>query len=74
MQNKMYKKHFIIGDDFEYLKASRIYEKSIWKSPVFDAIKLLALEEILQEINPKKINFVHSFYLFSFFSKNRTKV
>ena len=51
----MYKKHFIIGDDFEYLKASRIYEKSIWKSPVFDAIKLLALEEILQEINPKKI-------------------
>ena len=57
MQNKFYDKYCRIGQDFEYLKASRIYEKSIWKSPIFDAIKIIALEEILLDIRPRKVEY-----------------
>jgi surface carbohydrate biosynthesis protein (TIGR04326 family) len=58
MQNKFFNKHCRIGEDFEYLKASRIYEKSIWKSPIFDAVKLIALEEILLGIAPIKVDYI----------------
>ena len=58
MQNKFYNKYCRIGKDFEYLLASRIFEKSIWKSPLFDAIKLIALEEILLEITPTKVEYI----------------
>jgi len=59
LKNKLFSKYCRINGDFEYLKASRIYEKSIWKSPMFDAIKLIALEEILLNISstPNKVTY-----------------
>ena len=65
-QSRLYGKtiinHFMV-EDFSYWWMSLLAEKSIWKTPsIFDAIKIIALEEILRDTKPSFFILISSNY------------
>lgn len=50
--------HLAVDDEFSFWWTSLFVEKSVYKSPLSDAIRLLAIEEIVREETPPLVRFV----------------
>ena len=60
VRNKRLIDHLALEGGFSYWWMTLLVEKSLYKSPISDAIRLLALEEIVVEQRPSKIRLVSS--------------
>jgi surface carbohydrate biosynthesis protein (TIGR04326 family) len=58
INNKSLIEHFALEGDFSYWWMTLFVEKSVYKSPITDVIRILALEEIINKNKPNKIQLV----------------
>ena len=58
IQGKRLVEHLDLGDGLSFWWMSLLVEKSPWKSPVVDYIRLMALEEIVLDQKPCKVRLV----------------
>ena len=58
INNKSLIEHLTLEGDFSYWWMTLFVEKSLYKSPITDVIRILALEEIINKDKPNKIQLV----------------
>ena len=52
--------HLTLEDGLSYWWMTLLAEKSVYKSPVYDAIRFIAIEEIVSDLKPAKLRLVSS--------------
>ena len=58
INNKSLIEHLVINGDFSYWWMTLFVEKSVYKSPITEVMRILALEEIINKKKPNKIKLV----------------
>jgi surface carbohydrate biosynthesis protein (TIGR04326 family) len=60
INNKNLINHLKLKDGFSFWWMTLLVEKSVWKSAIYESIRLLALEEMLIEDKPNEVTLVHT--------------